>query len=142
MTAKHDELPRYRVTEKSYIGHNLVEAGEEVEYDGVPGSKLVPLNDAAAEAKELAPAQIAAAQAKAERNGAPALRVVTDPSGGKDAEKRLADLEKKHQKALDEQRQAHEKELAELRAKTEATPAKAPAEVPAEAPATDSAELV
>jgi hypothetical protein len=37
-------MPRYIVTQLSYIGGRLVEPGEEVEYDGKPGSALEPVD--------------------------------------------------------------------------------------------------
>lgn len=40
-------MPKYRVLEKSFIGVHLVEAGAEVEYDGLPGKNLEPLDDEA-----------------------------------------------------------------------------------------------
>lgn len=48
------EAPRYLVTEKSYIGLGIVEAGGEVEYHGEPGAALEPLNAAAKAAKAAA----------------------------------------------------------------------------------------
>lgn len=33
-------MARYRVLEKSFINNSVVEAGEEVEYDGEPGRNL------------------------------------------------------------------------------------------------------
>ena len=63
--ATEDQEARYRVRELSYIDNRLVDAGEEVVYDGLPGSNLEPLNDAAE----------AAAAAKAEKQRrAPAVR--------------------------------------------------------------------
>lgn len=38
-------MPKYRVLEKSLIGNQIVEAGEEVEYDGLPSGNLEPLCD-------------------------------------------------------------------------------------------------
>lgn len=43
--------PRYRVLEKSFIDGVLLEAGDEMNYLGEPGSQLEPLNDAAKIAK-------------------------------------------------------------------------------------------
>lgn len=48
------EKPRYEVLEKSFIGGALLEAGQEVVFEGFPGSKLKPLNDAAFSAKSAA----------------------------------------------------------------------------------------
>lgn len=44
-------MPLYRVEALSWIGGRTVRAGEEIEYSGVPGSKLTPLDDAAKQAK-------------------------------------------------------------------------------------------
>lgn len=48
------EKAKYRVLRLSHIHNQLWEEGSEVEYDGVPGSALKPLNDAAKNAKEKA----------------------------------------------------------------------------------------
>lgn len=48
------EKAKYRVLRLSHIHNQLWEEGSEVEYDGVPGSALEPLNDAAKNAKEKA----------------------------------------------------------------------------------------
>jgi len=45
------EKAKYRVLRLSHIHNKLWEEGEEVEYDGIPGSALEPLNDAAIQAK-------------------------------------------------------------------------------------------
>jgi hypothetical protein len=45
-------LPKYRVTERSFINNSLVEEGATVEYDGVPGPNLEPINNEAIAAKE------------------------------------------------------------------------------------------
>jgi hypothetical protein len=39
-------MPRYKVLEKSYINNRIVEAGEEVDYDGLPSGNLEPLDKA------------------------------------------------------------------------------------------------
>lgn len=55
--AEKADGPVYRVTEKSYIDGKIVGPGEKfetVQYDGVPGSKLLPLNAAAEKAKAAA----------------------------------------------------------------------------------------
>lgn len=49
-----EEKAKYRVTRLSFIVNQLVHEGEEVEYDGEPGSALEPLNDAAKAAKKKA----------------------------------------------------------------------------------------
>lgn len=43
-------MPRYRVLELSYIGDRLQEAESELDYDGLPGSNLLPLDSAARKA--------------------------------------------------------------------------------------------
>lgn len=45
-------MPRYRVNQLSYIGDQLVQEGGEIEYDGVPGDNLDPLDKAAEKAKK------------------------------------------------------------------------------------------
>jgi hypothetical protein len=44
-------VARYRVLERSYISDRLVDAGEEVEYEGVPAHNLEPLDKAAKAAR-------------------------------------------------------------------------------------------
>lgn len=61
------EKAKYRVLRLSHIHNQLWEEGAEVEYDGVPGSALEPLNDAAKAAK---------AKAKHKSEPAPAPVVV------------------------------------------------------------------
>lgn len=39
-------MARYLVLEKSYINLRIVEAGEEIEYDGLPSANLKPLDKA------------------------------------------------------------------------------------------------
>ncbi|TAI99811.1 hypothetical protein [Pectobacterium versatile] len=51
------EKAKYRVLRLSHIHNKLWEPGEEVEYDGKPGSALEPLNDAAIAAKNAATGQ-------------------------------------------------------------------------------------
>ena len=46
-----DEIARYKVLRTSYLHKRIYEEGEEVEFDGKPGSALEPLNDAARTAK-------------------------------------------------------------------------------------------
>lgn len=40
-------MAKYRVKEKSFIGNVLLEAGAEIEYDGIPSANLEPLDGAA-----------------------------------------------------------------------------------------------
>nr|DAN78450.1 MAG TPA: hypothetical protein [Caudoviricetes sp.] len=50
-------MPRYRVLEKSFIGNRLVQAGEEIDYEGEASSNLEPLDTPVGEpAKEPAEA--------------------------------------------------------------------------------------
>ncbi|MCC3733706.1 hypothetical protein LLS47_12285 [Rouxiella badensis] len=46
-----EEIARYKVLRTSYLHKRIYEEGEEVEYEGKPGSALEPLNDAAHAAK-------------------------------------------------------------------------------------------
>lgn len=39
-------MPKYRVTERSFVGNALVEAGTEIEYAGEPGPNLEPIDPA------------------------------------------------------------------------------------------------
>lgn len=48
------EVARYKILAPSYINKQLWFEGDEVEYDGKPGSALEPINDAAKEAKKKA----------------------------------------------------------------------------------------
>lgn len=48
-------MARYRVLERSFIDNRLVEPGEEVEYEGLPGHNLEPLDKAAKAAAAKAP---------------------------------------------------------------------------------------
>ncbi|ENZ7720357.1 hypothetical protein NAK94_002516 [Klebsiella aerogenes] len=57
------EKAKYRVLRLSHIHNNLWPEGSEVEYDGVPGSALEPLNDAAKAAKAKATGKVAVANA-------------------------------------------------------------------------------
>lgn len=38
------EMPQYRLTEQAYIHDRLVEAGEAIYFDGIPGAHMAPLN--------------------------------------------------------------------------------------------------
>lgn len=48
-------MARYRATERSFIDNRLVEAGEEVEYEGIPSANLEPLDKPAKAAAAKAP---------------------------------------------------------------------------------------
>jgi hypothetical protein len=43
-------MPKYRVNTKSFIGNSVVDEGAVVEYDGMPGLNLDPMDDAAKDA--------------------------------------------------------------------------------------------
>ncbi len=43
-------MAKYRVKEKSFIGNALVEAGAEIEFEGLPSGNLEPLDAAAKKA--------------------------------------------------------------------------------------------
>lgn len=45
-------MARYKVTARSYINNRIVEAGEEINFDGKPGSALEPVDAAAKAAKK------------------------------------------------------------------------------------------
>lgn len=45
-------MPRYRVLEKSFIGNRLVQAGEEIDYEGEASSNLEPLDTPGGEPAE------------------------------------------------------------------------------------------
>jgi hypothetical protein len=47
-------MAKYRITRLSFIGKQLHEEGAEIDYDGIPGSALEPLDDDAKAAKEKA----------------------------------------------------------------------------------------
>lgn len=49
-------MATYRVTQRSYINGLLLEPGATVEYDGIPGSSLEPIDDAAHAAVAAKPA--------------------------------------------------------------------------------------
>lgn len=48
------KVARYKILATSYINKQLLFEGDEVDYDGKPGSALEPINDAAKEAKKKA----------------------------------------------------------------------------------------
>ncbi|HEN5152319.1 hypothetical protein KQ279_14395 [Klebsiella pneumoniae] len=54
------EKAKYRVLRLSHIHNNLWPEGSEIEYDGMPGSALEPLNEAAKEAKAKATQKVVA----------------------------------------------------------------------------------
>ena len=63
------EIPRFKLLEKSFIDGALLDEGTEIEFSGIPGSRLEPLNDAAKLAKEIAE----------KRKGKSAVSVVNAP---------------------------------------------------------------
>lgn len=52
-------MPKYRVLEQSFINNVLVNLGDVIEFDGVPGSNLEPI-DKAAKAAASSPEAVAA----------------------------------------------------------------------------------
>ena len=42
-----ESKPRYELTEAAYIGDVLHQEGAEIEFDGIPGPHMIPLNEAA-----------------------------------------------------------------------------------------------
>lgn len=60
-----EEKAKYRVLRLSHIANQLWPEGSEVEYDGIPGTALEPINNAAK-----------AAKAKAERKGEVAKTII------------------------------------------------------------------
>lgn len=69
------EKAKYRVLRLSHIHNNLWPEGSEIEYDGVPGSALEPLNESAKEAKAKATQKVVAA---------PTVGPVNEGGGGDD----------------------------------------------------------
>ncbi|MDQ0628069.1 hypothetical protein QFZ44_000645 [Pantoea agglomerans] len=65
-----EEKAKYRVLRLSHIHNQLWDTGSEVEYDGIPGTALEPINDAAK-----------AAKAKAERKGEAATTILPKGTG-------------------------------------------------------------
>lgn len=65
-----EDKAKYRVLRLSHIHNQLWDAGSEVEYDGIPGTALEPINDAAK-----------AAKAKAERKGEAATTIIPNGTG-------------------------------------------------------------
>jgi hypothetical protein len=49
-------MPRYRLNIRSFINGSIHERGEVIEYDGIPGSNLEPVDDGAKAAREAADA--------------------------------------------------------------------------------------
>lgn len=48
-------MPKYRVRTKSFINHTIVEEGAIVNYDGIPGPNLEPIDTGAKKAATVAP---------------------------------------------------------------------------------------
>lgn len=94
-------MPKYLVLAQSFIGNTLVEGGTEIEYDGVPGANLEPLDAAAEKAVKAA--------AKA---GGGAVPSTGDTAA---AEKRADEAEATAKEATD-RADALEAELAEAKA--------------------------
>lgn len=49
--------PKYRLTTQSFIDNALREEGEFIEYDGIPGSHMIPANQPARDAVKAAGAR-------------------------------------------------------------------------------------
>lgn len=64
-------MARYRVLELSFIGDRLREPDEEIDFDGIPGGHLLPLDAAARKAMKAAEAR--------EADAAPLLEDESDP---------------------------------------------------------------
>jgi hypothetical protein len=62
-------MPRYRVLEASFIGDRLWQPTEEIDYDGLPGSNLLPLDAAARKASKAAEAMVALQDETADPDG-------------------------------------------------------------------------
>lgn len=50
-------MATYKVLSRSFINDRIYEPGTEVEYDGVPGSNLMPVDNAAKEAAKKRPSK-------------------------------------------------------------------------------------
>lgn len=110
--AEAAERAKYRVKELSLIGHALIPENTEVEFDGLPGSNLIPLNALArAKVKEVEDAEPARV-AKLEKQ-------FGDKSGAFGDPKAFADA---IVAAVNTANAALAKEVAELRAKLEDAP--------------------
>jgi hypothetical protein len=71
-------MPRYRILEQSFIGDRLWQPDEEIDFDGVPGANLHPLDAAARKASKAAEALAVAQDAAAEPDGEEAAPVDLD----------------------------------------------------------------
>ena len=71
-------MPRYRVLEQSFIGDRLWQPEEELDFDGLPGANLYPLDAAARKATKAAEALAAAQEEAAEPDGEEASAVDLD----------------------------------------------------------------
>jgi hypothetical protein len=89
-------MPKYKIKERSFIGNRLVEEGEEIEYQGKPGSSLHPLDEEAQ-------------QAVLKARGGKAINTQPDPD-----EAELADLRVEYE-TLFGTRPHHFKKVAALR---------------------------
>lgn len=58
-------MAKFRVLQRSFINNNLVEEGAIVEFDGVPGANLEPMDAPAVEAAESPEAKQADADSRA-----------------------------------------------------------------------------
>ena len=62
-------MPRYRLLDMSFIGDRLWQPEEEIDYDGLPGGNLLPLDAAARKAAKAAEAMAIAQDASADPEG-------------------------------------------------------------------------
>jgi hypothetical protein len=87
------EVARYKVLATSYIHKQILFEGDEVEYDGKPGSALEPINDAAKEAKKKADKNYV----EPEPEGDKPLGLNTEGGGSNQADIDLAALRDEYQ---------------------------------------------
>ncbi|EHP6080511.1 hypothetical protein ABVS80_001139 [Escherichia coli] len=95
-----EEKAKYRVTRLSFIVNQLLHEGEEVEYDGEPGSALEPLNDAAKAAKKKAEEK----HGKSEEVNPPQVSVISDSkpdSVNGEVSEELASLRQQYEELFD-----------------------------------------
>lgn len=96
-----EKKAKYRVLRLSHIANQLWPEGSEVEYDGIPGTALEPINDAAK-----------AAKAKAGRKGETAKTIIPNetgnppvPGGNGEGDEALAELQQQYEQLF--QKKAH-----------------------------------
>lgn len=88
-------MAQYRVLSRSFIGNRIVEEGEEVPYDGIPGSNLEPLDAEAKKAVAAAGRRRHPASAAGDDKALAAAneRADTAEAAAKEAEERVTALE-------------------------------------------------